>query len=111
MFDSSLDLAFRIGAVAACVWCAAIGAEHDDRTGHAAQRDTIVASCASAAFPHSPATCRFMTFTPGSVGLVFAPGGRLSRALTFTIAHGKIVAAEIIADSARLQELELAVLT
>ena len=47
----------------------------------------------------------------GSVGLVFAPGGHLSRALTFTIAHGKIVAAEIIADPERLQELELAVLT
>ncbi|HZU42471.1 MAG TPA: sigma-70 family RNA polymerase sigma factor [Terriglobales bacterium] len=46
----------------------------------------------------------------GSVGLVFAPGGRLSRALTFTIGHGKIVSAEIIADPARLQELEVSVL-
>src|ERR1043165_6973776 len=39
----------------------------------------------------------------GGVGLVFAAGGRLSRALTFTIANGKIVAAEIIADPAQLQ--------
>jgi len=46
----------------------------------------------------------------GSVGLVFAPGGKLARALTFTIASGRIVRAEIIADSDRLQQLDLAVL-
>jgi RNA polymerase sigma factor (sigma-70 family) len=46
----------------------------------------------------------------GSVGLVFAPGGRLSRALSFTFANGKIVQAEIITDRARLQQLDLSVL-
>ena len=46
----------------------------------------------------------------GSAGLVFAPGGRLSRALSFTIAHGKIVQVEVIADPERLSQLGLAVL-
>jgi RNA polymerase sigma-70 factor (ECF subfamily) len=46
----------------------------------------------------------------GTVGLVWAPGGRLARVLTFTVAHGKIVEAEVIADPARLRELDLAVL-
>jgi len=45
----------------------------------------------------------------GSVGLVFAPGGKLSRALRFTFANGKIVEAEIIVDRDRLQQLELSV--
>jgi RNA polymerase sigma-70 factor, ECF subfamily len=46
----------------------------------------------------------------GAVGLVWAPGGRLLRALRFTIAHGKIAGVEIIANSARLRELDLALL-
>ena len=46
----------------------------------------------------------------GAVGLVFAAGGRLSRALTFTIANGKIVEAHITADPAELQQLDVAVL-
>ncbi|SRR5581483_10212476 len=46
----------------------------------------------------------------GSVGLVFAPDGKLSRALRFTIANGKIVQADIIGEPARLRELDLAVL-
>ena len=46
----------------------------------------------------------------GAVGLVSASGGRLSRALSFKIAHGTIVQVEIIADRERLQQLELAVL-
>jgi RNA polymerase sigma-70 factor (ECF subfamily) len=46
----------------------------------------------------------------GTVGLVWAPGGRLSRALKFTIANGKIVEAEIMADPARLSELHLTTL-
>ena len=45
----------------------------------------------------------------GSVGLVFAPGGKLSRALSFTFANGKIVRAEIITDRDRLQLLDLSV--
>ena len=46
----------------------------------------------------------------GSVGLVLAPGGRLSRALTFRIAQGKIVEFEIVAERARLDNLDMAVL-
>ena len=43
----------------------------------------------------------------GSMGLVWAPRGHLSRALKFTIENGRIVEAEIIADPARLHDLEL----
>jgi len=46
----------------------------------------------------------------GALGLVWAPGGQLSRVLRFTIMHGKIVQVEVIADPARLRDLDLAVL-
>ena len=46
----------------------------------------------------------------GSVGLVFAPHGRLLRALSFTIVSGKIAQIDVIADPARLSELDLAIL-
>jgi RNA polymerase sigma-70 factor (ECF subfamily) len=46
----------------------------------------------------------------GAVGLVWAPGGRLSRVLRFTIARGNIAQVEIIADPARLRDLDLAVI-
>jgi RNA polymerase sigma-70 factor (ECF subfamily) len=46
----------------------------------------------------------------GSVGIVVAPHGKLSRVLRFTIANGMIVQADIIAEPARLRELDLAVL-
>jgi RNA polymerase sigma factor (sigma-70 family) len=46
----------------------------------------------------------------GAVGLVLAPGGRLARALTFTIVQGKITQVEIIADPARVRELDIGVL-
>lgn len=46
----------------------------------------------------------------GTVGLVWAPRGRLSRVLRFTITRRKIVQVEVIADPARLEELDLAVL-
>ena len=45
----------------------------------------------------------------GSVGLVFAPGGKLSRALSFTFANGKIVRAEIITDRDHLQQIDLSI--
>ena len=47
----------------------------------------------------------------GAVGLVFAPGGKLSRALSFTVANGKITQVEIITERDRLQQLDLSVLT
>ena len=46
----------------------------------------------------------------GAMGLVWAPGGRLSRVLRFTITRGKIVQVEIIGDPARLRDLDLAVI-
>ncbi len=46
----------------------------------------------------------------GAVGVVFAPRGRLLRALSFTIAHGKIAQIDVVADPARLRQLDLALL-
>lgn len=46
----------------------------------------------------------------GTVGLVVAPRGRLLLALTFTIENDKIAGYDVIADPARLQQLDLAVL-
>jgi RNA polymerase sigma factor (sigma-70 family) len=46
----------------------------------------------------------------GTMGLVWAPRGRLSRVLKLTIGSGKIVAADIIANPARLRELQLTAL-
>jgi RNA polymerase sigma factor (sigma-70 family) len=46
----------------------------------------------------------------GDLGLVWAPGGRLSRMLRFTISDLRIVTADIIADPERLRELDWKVL-
>jgi RNA polymerase sigma-70 factor (ECF subfamily) len=46
----------------------------------------------------------------GVVGAVLAPQGKLSRVLRFTIRNGQIAEVDIIADPARLQGLDLAVL-
>jgi RNA polymerase sigma-70 factor (ECF subfamily) len=46
----------------------------------------------------------------GEVGLVMAPGGRLLRALRIAFKNEKIAGMEVIAESARLRKLELAVL-
>jgi RNA polymerase sigma-70 factor (ECF subfamily) len=46
----------------------------------------------------------------GAVGVVVAPRGRLLLALTFTIEGEKIAGYELVADPARLQQLDLAVL-
>ena len=46
----------------------------------------------------------------GTVGAVLAPQGHLSRVLRLTIQEGRIKQVDIIADPARLQELDLAVL-
>ena len=43
----------------------------------------------------------------GAIGLVMAPKGRLSRALTFKIANCKITRIEVIGDPERLGELEV----
>ncbi|MFD2415253.1 sigma-70 family RNA polymerase sigma factor [Amycolatopsis pigmentata] len=46
----------------------------------------------------------------GAPGLVVAPGGRLRFALVVAVSNGKVTAYEVIADPARLERLELAVL-
>jgi RNA polymerase sigma factor (sigma-70 family) len=46
----------------------------------------------------------------GSVGVILAPRGKLSRALIFTFGNAKIARLEVIGDPARLRELDIAVL-
>jgi len=46
----------------------------------------------------------------GSVGLILAPRGKLSRALTFTVANANVTRVEVIGDPARLRELDIALL-
>jgi RNA polymerase sigma factor (sigma-70 family) len=46
----------------------------------------------------------------GFVGLILAPGGKLSRALTFTVSNARVTRVEVIGDPARLRELAIAVL-
>ena len=46
----------------------------------------------------------------GTVGVVVAPSGRLLIVLKFTIAHGKIVEIDVVADHVRLRQLDLAIL-
>jgi RNA polymerase sigma factor (sigma-70 family) len=46
----------------------------------------------------------------GAAGFVVAPGGRPVAVAGFTVAHGKIVEIDVLADRARLRELDLTVL-
>ena len=46
----------------------------------------------------------------GSVGIVVARHGRLFLVLNLTVTHGKIVEINVVADPARLRQLDLAVL-
>jgi len=43
----------------------------------------------------------------GAVGAIYAPGGRLSRALQFTFVDGAITRVDIMADPERLRALEI----
>jgi RNA polymerase sigma-70 factor (ECF subfamily) len=45
----------------------------------------------------------------GGIGLVMAPHGRLSRALTFTIVNGRIAEIDVIGDPARLGALDVSI--
>jgi RNA polymerase sigma-70 factor (ECF subfamily) len=47
----------------------------------------------------------------GSIGLIFAPRGRLSRVITFEIIDEKIVSADVIATTERLRQLDLSALS
>jgi RNA polymerase sigma-70 factor (ECF subfamily) len=46
----------------------------------------------------------------GSVGVILAPGGKLSKALAFTVADAKVTRIEVIGDPARLRGLEIGML-
>jgi RNA polymerase sigma-70 factor (ECF subfamily) len=46
----------------------------------------------------------------GAVGLVLAPGGRLSRVLNITVKEGRVTQIDIVADPERLRTLDLAAL-
>jgi RNA polymerase sigma-70 factor (ECF subfamily) len=46
----------------------------------------------------------------GSIGLILAPGGKLSRALTFTCTNARVTRVEVIGAPARLRKLDIAVL-
>ena len=45
----------------------------------------------------------------GAIGVVVAPHGRLTRALRFTIANGRITEIEVIGNPARLGEMEVSI--
>jgi RNA polymerase sigma-70 factor (ECF subfamily) len=45
----------------------------------------------------------------GGIGLVMAPRGRLSRALTFKFANDKITEIEVIGDPARLGNFDVSI--
>ena len=62
------------------------------------------------AFPHLARLVQ-PALVNGSIGLVFAPRGRLVRVITFKIPGERIVTAEIITSPERLGELDLSVLS
>jgi len=47
----------------------------------------------------------------GAVGLVWAPGGHPRAVFSFTIANGKIVAIDLVADPKRISEFDLTILS
>jgi hypothetical protein len=47
----------------------------------------------------------------GSVGVILAPGGKLSKVLTFTVTNATVTRIEVIGDPARLRELDIALLS
>jgi RNA polymerase sigma factor (sigma-70 family) len=46
----------------------------------------------------------------GTVGVIFAPRGKLTRVLSFTFADNKVARVDVIADPAHFRELDIAVL-
>jgi RNA polymerase sigma-70 factor (ECF subfamily) len=46
----------------------------------------------------------------GAVGAVWAPSGRPRVVFNFTISEGKVVGIELLADPARLEQLDLTIL-
>ncbi len=73
----------------------------------------VIGAAAVAAQAHAfRGRARFarLALVDGAVGVIVAPRGRLSTALRFTIADGKITEMDVVADPERLGPLELAVL-
>src|SRR5262245_36504483 len=50
------------------------------------------------------------TLIDGSPGLIFAPSGKLSKALIFTFTNAKVTRIEVVGDPARLREFDIAAL-
>jgi RNA polymerase sigma-70 factor (ECF subfamily) len=46
----------------------------------------------------------------GSIGLILAPAGKLSRVLTFTFTDAKIARVDVVGDPSRLRDLDISVL-
>ena len=46
----------------------------------------------------------------GSPGLIFAPQGKLSKTMIFTLANAKVTRVEVVADPARLRAFDVAML-
>jgi RNA polymerase sigma-70 factor (ECF subfamily) len=59
-------------------------------------------------FSRAARFCR-VALLNGSPGLVMAPGGHLARALVFTFVGERVSSIEVIADPARLREIEVSV--
>jgi RNA polymerase sigma-70 factor (ECF subfamily) len=59
-----------------------------------------------------PQLARFVqpALVNGSIGLVFAPRGRLTRVLTFQVVADKIVSAEIISNPERVRQFDISLL-
>jgi len=80
------------------------GAPRELRGAHAVAKGALAGSQRARSAPVALAVVN------GSVGVVVAPGGRLSRVITFKIRSGKIAEIDVLADPARLRQLHLAVL-
>ena len=78
------------------------------KTVGVAPKDAAVWAKQAVAFGHLAQLVR-PALVNGAIGVVMAPRGRLSRALTFKIANGKITEIEVIGDQARLGELDVSI--
>ena len=88
------DVVFRVGAAVS------VGAAREVRGAAAVAQQ--FAGRARAAQP---------ALVNGAAGLVWAPGGEPRVVFSFTLADGKIAAIDLIADPARLRQLDLTVLS
>jgi RNA polymerase sigma factor (sigma-70 family) len=83
--------------------------------GTARARQTVVIHGARAVAAQAVTGTRFAPFVRpalinGTAGVVVAAGGRVLSVMGFTVAHGKIVAIDVLYDPERLADLDLAVL-